>query len=253
MFNRNIFDDFFGDMDKDFSSSNYIEHPSSRYRESIDIDQYLSEHTKELIQEAAQTALRFRRKEIDTEHLLYAISNSEVIKEIYKQFKINPEDLKNYIEVNTPKGQESLDRGERTQISISPRVKNVFELAFQAAQEFGHSYIGPEHLLVGLIEEEDGTAGDLLRKYGLTPTEIRQKIIKVVGKGTQEGRVEPQSITPKLDEYSRDLTKLAKEGKLDPVIGRADEIETTIEILSRRKKNNPVLRLQLLKDLLKEY
>jgi ATP-dependent Clp protease ATP-binding subunit ClpC len=241
MFNRNIFDDFFGDMDKDFSSSNYIEHPSSRYRESIDIDQYLSEHTKELIQEAAQTALRFRRKEIDTEHLLYAISNSEVIKEIYKQFKINPEDLKNYIEVNTPKGQESLDRGERTQISISPRVKNVFELAFQAAQEFGHSYIGPEHLLVGLIEEEDGTAGDLLRKYGLTPTEIRQKIIKVVGKGTQEGRVEPQSITPKLDEYSRDLTKLAKEGKLDPVIGRADEIETTIEILSRRKKNNPVL------------
>jgi len=126
-------------------------------------------------------------------------------------------------------------------LTISPRIKNVIEGAFNASQELGHNYIGPEHLLAGLVEEEDGLAGNLLRKYGLTSESIRQKIIKVVGKGAKEGRVESQSATPTLDKYSRDLTKLAEAGKLDPVIGRADEIETTIEILSRRTKNNPVL------------
>lgn len=225
----------------DFNNYSNEGFPSPRNRESVDFDQYLSEHTKELIQEAAQTALKYNRSEIDTEHLLYAISDSDIVKEIYKQFKINPEDLKNYIEINTPKGQGTITSSQRTQLSISPRIKKVFELALQASQEFGHSYIGPEHLLVGLIEEEDGMAGDLLRKYGLTQTEIRQKIIKVVGKGTQDQHIESQSTTPELDKYSRDLTKLAREGKLDPVIGRADEIETTIEILARRTKNNPIL------------
>jgi ATP-dependent Clp protease ATP-binding subunit ClpC len=242
MFGGAIFDDFFGDTDDNLGRvSSGSRYPPSRHREAVEIDQYLSGHTKELIQDAAQLSLKFNRSEVDTEHLLYAISDSEVIKEIFKQFKIIPDDLKNYIEVNTPKGEGEVNRSERFQLNISPRIKNVFELAFQASQEFGHSYIGPEHLLVGLIEEEDGMAGDLLRKYGLSPTEIRQKIIKVVGKGTKDGRIEPQSTTPHLDGYSRDLTKLAKEGKLDPVIGRADEIETTIEILARRIKNNPVL------------
>lgn len=241
MFGGNLFDNFFQDSDElgDFSSGQ--EYPAPRHREAVDIDQYLSAHTKELVQEAAQTALKFKRNEVDTEHLLYAISNSDVVKEIYKQFKVNSDDIKNYIEANTPKGVREVKKDETTQLNISPRIKNVFELAFQAAQELGHSYIGPEHLLVGLVEEEDGMAGDLLRKYGLTPEAVRQKIIKVVGKGAQEGRVETQSSTPQLDKYSRDLTKLAREGRLDPVIGRADEIETTIEILARRTKNNPVL------------
>lgn len=241
MFGGSLLDNFFQDSDEfgDFSSGR--EYPSPRHREAVDIDQYLSAHTKELLQEAAQTALKFKRDEVDTEHLLYAISNSDVVKEIYKQFKVNPDDIKNYIEANTPKGLREVKKDETTQLYISPRIKNVFELAFQAAQELGHSYVGPEHLLVGLVEEEDGMAGDLLRKYGLSPEAVRQKIIKVVGKGAQEGRVETQSSTPQLDKYSRDLTKLAREGRLDPVIGRADEIETTIEILARRTKNNPVL------------
>jgi ATP-dependent Clp protease ATP-binding subunit ClpC len=241
MFGGSLMDDLFQDIDEfgDFSSGQ--EQPLPRHREAVDIDQYLSAHTKELLQEAAKTALRFKREEVDTEHLLYAISNSDVVREIYKQFKVNPDEIKNYIEANTPKGERGVEKGESPQLYISPRVKNVFELAFQAAQELGHSYVGPEHLLVGLIEEEDGMAGDLLRKYGLSPEAVRQKIIKVVGKGAQEGRVETLSTTPQLDKYSRDLTKLAREGKLDPVIGRADEIETTIEILARRTKNNPVL------------
>jgi ATP-dependent Clp protease ATP-binding subunit ClpC len=90
-------------------------------------------------------------------------------------------------------------------------------------------------------EEDEGMASDVLRKYGLTPQSIRQKTVKVVGKGAKEGRVETKTNTPQLDKYSRDLSSLAASGKLDPVIGRAKEIETTIEILARRKKNNPVL------------
>jgi len=236
MFGGALLDNLFQDVDEFGDFSSRLGYPLPRHREAVDIDQYLSAHTKELLQEAAQTALRFKRDEVDTEHLLYAISDSDVVKEIYRQFKVNPDEIKNYIEANTPKGEREVKKGEAPQLYISPRVKNVFELAFQAAQELGHSYVGPEHLLVGLIEEEDGMAGDLLRKYGLSPEAVRQKIIKVVGKGAQEGRVETQSTTPQLDKYSRDLTKLAREGKLDPVIGRADEIETTIEILAERAK-----------------
>jgi ATP-dependent Clp protease ATP-binding subunit ClpC len=233
---ENIFDNLFGDVD-DLSRFG----PLPRHREAVDIDQYLSEHTKELIQQAAQVAVEFGRVEVDTEHLLYAILSSDVITEIFRQIGISPDDIKTYIKTNAPKSKRAFKEGEKAELSISPRIKRVFELAFEAAQEMGHGYIGPEHLLVGLIEEEDGMAGELLRKYGLTPEGVRQKIVKVVGKGAQEGRIETQSATPNLDKYSRDLTKMAKEGKLDPVIGRANEIETAIEILARRTKNNPVL------------
>ncbi|MCW4017171.1 MAG: AAA family ATPase [Candidatus Bathyarchaeota archaeon] len=240
MLGGNIFDEVLGASDfGDFSSGLGI--PLPRHREAVDIDQYLSALAKELIQQAGQTAVEFNRDEVDTEHLLYAISSSDVVKEIYKQFKIDPQEIRRYIEANAPKGEKTAERGGFVQLGISPRIKRVVELAFQAALELGHSYIGPEHLLIGLVEEEDGMAGDLLRKYGLTPAAVRQKVVKVVGKGAQEGRVETQSTTPHLDKYSRDLTKLAKEDKLDPVIGRASEIETTIEILARRTKNNPVL------------
>ncbi|MBN1859188.1 ATP-dependent Clp protease ATP-binding subunit, partial [Candidatus Bipolaricaulota bacterium] len=105
----------------------------------------------------------------------------------------------------------------------------------------GHSYVGPEHILIGLAEEREGMAGDILAKYGLTPNALRQQTVKTIGRGAESGRIEPSAATPNLEKYSRDLTKLATEGKLDPVIGRSKEIESTIEILARRKKNNPVL------------
>lgn len=235
------FDDFFSDFDDFGGFSSHIGYPIPRHREALDIDQYLSSSTKELIQDAGQAAVKLKKNEVDTEHLLYALSGNDVIKEIFKQFKINEADVKGYIENNAPKGTEERKKGDTVELTISPRIKNVMELAFRASQELGHSYIGPEHLLAGLVEEEDGMAGDLLRKYGLTPESVRQKIVKVVGKGAEEGRVETKSTTPTLDKYSRDLTKLAKAGKLDPVIGRSDEIESAIEILSRRTKNNPVL------------
>lgn len=210
-------------------------------KEVIDIDQYLSEHTKRLLQNASQTASKFNHLEVQTEHLLYAISDSEVIKEIYGQFNINTQDLKNYIEETLAKNLKKTEIIEPPTIRVSKLVKNVFQLAFKTARELGHTYIGPEHLLISFIEEETGLAGVILRKYGLTPESVRQKVLKVVGKGAHEGHVASKSKTPHLDKYSRDLTKLAQEGKLDPVIGRDFEIETIIEILSRRTKNNPVL------------
>jgi ATP-dependent Clp protease ATP-binding subunit ClpC len=242
---NDFFNDFFGgntDIPDDFEDfSSRLGYPLTREREGVDIEQFLSEHTKELIQQAAQIAVESGRSEIDTEHLLEAIIESDVVKEIFKQFQVKPEELQEYIE-GIHRGKQKKPRPEgKVEMTVSPRVKSALENAFNAAQEMGHSYVGPEHILIGLAQEQDGIAGDILRKYGMSAQAIRQKTIKVVGKGAQEGKVESKSDTPKLDKYSRDISQLAKQGKLDPVIGRNDEIQTTIEILARRTKNNPVL------------
>jgi len=215
--------------------------PLPRDRESTNIEEYISEHTKELIQHAAETAVKFGRREVDTEHLLYALTDSEIVQEILKQYKLKPDDIKDYIDSNAPKGTYTPQENQTVEVTVSPRVKQVLENAFHDSRELGHSYVGPEHLLLGLLQEEDGMAGELLRRYGLTPESLRQKIVKVVGKGAEEGRVEGQTDTPQLDKYSRDLSDLAQQGNLDPVVGRTQEIETTIEVLARRTKNNPVL------------
>src|SRR5258708_1412392 len=233
------FDEFNSFFNDDFESmASRLGTPLPRHRESVDISQYFSEHTKELIQQAAQKAVELGRNEVDTEHLLFALADSGVVQEIFKQFKIKPEDVKAYLEENAPRGRQTTQT--EAELTVSPRLKNVFEQAFYTSRDLGHGYIGPEHLLIALAQGE-GMAGELLRKYGLNPQSLRQQALKVVGKGAKEGRVEAKTNTPNLDKYSRDLSKLAKEGKLDPVIGRAEEIETTIEILSRRTKNNPVL------------
>jgi ATP-dependent Clp protease ATP-binding subunit ClpC len=215
------------------------DYPVAPDREAVSIEEFISDHTKDLMQRAAETAVQFGRDEVDTEHLLYALTESDVVLEILRQFKVDPVALRNYLDQNSPKGNITPSEGP-VEITVSPRVKSVLEKAFDAAREMGHGYIGPEHLLVGLAAEE-GMAGDTLRQYGLGPEALRQQTVKVVGKGAQEGRVETASSTPQLDKYSRDLSALAQQGKLDPVIGRAEEIETTIEILSRRTKNNPAL------------
>ena len=199
----------------------------------------LSGHAEEILQSAARRAAEFGRREVDTEHLLMALTESDVVRTILEQFKVSLDDLRNQIMQESRRGDGELEEGG--EIGVSPRVKSALSRAFSVSNEFGHSYVGPEHLLIGLAEEGEGIAADVLRRYGLTPQAIRQQVTKVVGRGAEEGRVEPPTNTPNLDKYSRDLTKLAREGKLDPVIGRAQEIETTIEVLARRKKNNPVL------------
>jgi ATP-dependent Clp protease ATP-binding subunit ClpC len=239
LFSTAGFDDLLGN---DFPSlASNMGTPLPRDRESTNIEEFISDNTKEIIQRAADIAVKFGRREVDTEHLLYALADSDVIKEIFKQFKLKNEDIKRYINENAPKGTLKPKDEDKIEVTVAPRVKQVLESAFQDSRELGNSYVGPEHLLIGLVQEDEGMAGDILRKYGLTPESLRQKVVKVVGKGAEEGRVESQSSTPQLDKYSRDLSELARQGKLDPVIGRSKEIETTIEILARRTKNNPVL------------
>lgn len=216
--------------------------PRQLEREATDIEEVVSDRTKELLQRAAEAAVSSGHREIDTEHLLFALADDDVVQTIFKQFKLQSKDIKDYIEANAPKGTEPevLDEGT-VEVNASPRVKRVLQNAYRVSRELGHGYIGPEHLLIGLIQEDEGMAGDILRRYGLTPESVRQQVVKIVGRGAREGHIDERTNTPQLDKYSRDLTELAKDDKLDPVIGRAKEIETTIEILARRTKNNPVL------------
>ncbi|PPQ17502.1 ATP-dependent Clp protease ATP-binding subunit ClpC [Bradyrhizobium shewense] len=242
-----LLDDFFGDDffggtpfgDRAGPTGQSIPIGSSRGRRTGDAEERLSEHAKELLQVAARRAVDFGRREVDTEHLLLALSESDVVRTVLGQFNISVDELRRQVEQDAPRGDTKPD--ESAEIGVTPRLKSVLGHAFNASHDLGHSYVGPEHFLIGLAEEEEGIAGEVLRRYGLTPQAIRQQIVKVVGRGAETGQVETPTNTPTLDKYSRDLTKLAREGKLDPVIGRAHEIETTIEVLARRKKNNPVL------------
>jgi ATP-dependent Clp protease ATP-binding subunit ClpC len=244
---RSLLDDFFGDDffggspfgDRAGPTGQSIPIGSSRGRRTGDAEERLSEHAKELLQVAARRAADFGRREVDTEHLFLALTESGVVRTVLGQFNISVDELRRQVEQDAPRGDAKPD--ESAEIGVTPRLKSVLGHAFNASHDLGHSYVGPEHFLIGLAEEEEGIAGEVLRRYGLTPQAIRQQIIKVVGRGAETGQVETPTNTPTLDKYSRDLTKLAREGKLDPVIGRAHEIETTIEVLARRKKNNPVL------------
>ncbi len=209
-------------------------------RESVDVTDAFSEQTLELLQRAAEKAHELRRNELDTEHLLYVLADTDVGTALLKELKLSPEDIQGYIDQHAQTGTAGAD-ASLEKMSISPRLKKVFQYAFQASRELGHSYVGPEHLLIGLSMVPDSIAGTLLRKYGVTPEALRQKVVKVVGKGAEDGRVDTPTGTPTLDKFGRDLTAMARQGKLDPVLGRALEIENTIEVLARRKKNNPVL------------
>jgi len=208
-------------------------------QESVDISTYFSQRAKDIIQMAAEKAVDSGSRNIDTEHLLWAAVNyDDVVVRVLKELKVDNELLQD--QLNEVIGSdEGITHGTP---GLTPRAKEVLQLAFYESQELGHHYIGGEHILLGLIEEREGIAAQIFEKYGISLTQARQAVIKVVGEGDESGeKVEESSITPTLDKYSRDLTKLAKEGKIDPVIGRSDEITRVIQILCRRKKNNPVL------------
>lgn len=209
-------------------------------RESVDLTDAFSDQTVDLLQRAAEKAHELRRHELDTEHLLYVLADTDVCAALLKALKLSPQDIKTYIDEHAKRGDATDDDGI-DKMTVSPRLKKAFQFAFQASHDLGHSYIGPEHLLIGLTAVPDSLAGTLLRKYGITPEALRQKVVKIVGKGAEDGRVDTPSGTPNLDKFGRDLTALARQGKLDPVLGRAQEIENTVEVLARRKKNNPVL------------
>jgi ATP-dependent Clp protease ATP-binding subunit ClpC len=117
----------------------------------------------------------------------------------------------------------------------------VIELAFEEARQLNHNYIGTEHLLLGLIREGEGVAARVLTNLGVDPAKVRVQTTSLLGAEGQPVAPKGKSKTPTLDAYGRDLTALARDNKLDPVIGRANEIERVIQILARRTKNNPAL------------
>ena len=226
--------DPFGNNDDPFNKFSDYRGPSER----IDISELFSEKTKELLQEAAQITISQKQRNIDSEHLLLALlKNSDLVQSILKNLDLNQEELQKYAE-----SQLGTSNYSGNNIGLTPRAKQIIQLAFQEALELGHNYIGPEHILLGIIREAEGLGAQILKKHGISHTKARQAVINVVGEGDKEGKkFKEKSTTPELDKYSKDLTQLAIQGKIDPVIGRADEITRVIEILARRKKNNPVL------------
>jgi ATP-dependent Clp protease ATP-binding subunit ClpC len=157
---------------------------------------------------------------------------------ILKKMGLSAEELRMEVERNLPTGSNILTFGD---IPFTPRAKKVLELAVEEARLLGHSYIGSEHLLIGLIREESGIAGKILRSLGANLLAVRQLAINLSSRKIQHAGKEKKTHTPALDEFGRDITQLAKEGKLDPVIGRENEIERVLQILGRRVKNNPVI------------
>src|SRR5919112_548094 len=208
--------------------------PPSRGAEQVDITQYFSDSTSALLQRAAQRAGEWGSVNLDDEHLLHAALEDGVVRRVIEEVDADPDQIRAQIE-------EEAERGGRQEVSpeLSPEAKRALLAAYEESRSLGASYIGPEHVLLALTRDEESEAGKLLSRFGLSHTKLRGAVVRGVDKGGETR--EPASPTPTLDEYSRDLTEMAREGKLDPVIGRADEIETTIEVLSRRTKNNPVL------------
>jgi len=215
--------------------------PSQPSSESVNILDAFSDRAKGVIQKAAEAAVEHQSPALDTEHLLIGIAKEEEIgQQILKNLDIDTEELVGYLQENMNKGVKEYTEGVAP--DLSPRAKKALELSWHAARNLQHDYVGSEHILLGLLAEDEGLAAQTLKKYGLTDTKLRQAVLSAVGeKGKKTGSAKKKSATPTLDQYSRDLTELAKDNKLDPVIGRSEEVQRVVQILSRRTKNNPVL------------
>jgi ATP-dependent Clp protease ATP-binding subunit ClpC len=229
---RSLFDDFFSDFLGDGGTGGERMPAQQRQVERVDVTQFFSDATRELLQRAAQTALEWGSLDLDTDHLLYAALQDDVVRHVLEQIDADPQAIAAQLE-------EEADKGERTDVapSLAPDAKAALLAAYEESRELGSSYVGPEHVLLALARDTDTEAGQLLERFGVSHTKLRGAVIR----GVEGGAPKETSQTPKLDEFGRDLTSEAREGKLDPVIGRADEIDQTIEILSRRTKNNPAL------------
>lgn len=188
---------------------------------------------------AREEAERHQNDYLGTEHLVLAIlrESDGIALMILKKMGLSTEQIRLEIERNLPGGGTTMTFGE---IPFSPRVKKVIEYGVEEARLLGHNHIGSEHLLLGLLREEEGIGGKILRSLGANLLTARQLTVTFLRKSAPRER-DRKSNTPALDEFGRDLTQMAQEGQLDPVIGRADEIERVLQILSRRSKNNPVL------------
>src|ERR671920_340718 len=233
-----LFDDFFGrffDQEPTAGAGGGRGMASpTRQAEQVDITQFFSDSTTQLLQRAAQQALEWGSLDLTSEHLLYAALQDGVVRRVLGEVGADAEAISAQLE-------EEAQKGERTDVSpsLAPDAKRALLGAYEESRDMGSSYIGPEHVLLALAADDESDAARLLSRFGLSYLRLRGAVVR--GVDTSGEAREPVSSTPTLDEYSRNLTQMAREGKLDPVIGRAEEVENTIEVLSRRTKNNPVL------------
>jgi len=218
---------------------------------------------------ANQEAQRFNHEYIGTEHILLGLvkEGSGVGANVLKNLDVDLRKVRLEVEKLVKSGPDMVTMGKLPQ---TPRAKKVIEYAIEEARNLNHNYVGTEHLLLGLLREHDGVAAQVLMNLNLKLEEVREEVLNLLGAGTEseetttggggaepagagsapsmgsggsasEARAKGKSKTPALDSFGRDLTELAREGQLDPVIGRANEIERLVQVLCRRTKNNPVL------------
>ncbi len=199
-----------------------------------------TERARRVILLAREEAKRLDHDYLGTEHLLLGlIREGEGVAALALQnLGIDLEQVRQEVEKAVGKGGGSLFLG---QIPFTPRAKKVLELAVTEARNLGHNYIGTEHLLLGLIREGEGVAAQILANLGAELEKVREEVVSLLGEKISVEKSSQPTNTPTLDRYGRDLTEMARNGELDPVIGREKEIERVIQILSRRTKNNPVL------------
>lgn len=209
-----------------------------------------TERARKVVILAKEEAKRLNHDYIGTEHLLIGLikEGQGVAAAVLQNLGLSLDTIRLEVEKLVKPGPTTVISGD---IPFTPKAKKVIELAMDEARHLGHNYIGTEHLLLGLIREGEGIASQILLNLGLDLARVRSEVMSLLGSATPGMEVEPPGVgkraarekskTPALDAFGRDLTALAKENKLDPVIGRKEEIERVIQILSRRTKNNPAL------------
>jgi len=216
-----------------------------------------TDRARKVMQLANQEAQRFNHEYIGTEHILLGLikEGSGVAANVLKNLDVDLRKIRLEVEKLVQSGPDMVTMGKLPQ---TPRAEKVIEYSMEEARNLNHNYVGTEHILLGLLREQEGVAAQVLMNLGLKLEDVREEVLNLLGHGLEggevaerggreggsgegEGRKSGKSKTPALDSFGRDLTELARQGKLDPVIGRQDEIERSIQVLCRRTKNNPVL------------
>ncbi|WML42551.1 ATP-dependent protease ATP-binding subunit ClpC [Neobacillus sp. PS3-40] len=200
-----------------------------------------TERAQKVLALAQEEAIRLGHNNIGTEHILLGLvrEGEGIAAKALNGLGLGAEKIQKEVESLIGKGQDAPQT-----VQYTPRAKKVIELSMDEARKLGHSYVGTEHILLGLIREGEGVAARVLNNLGVSLNKARQQVLQLLGSNESSGHQGGTSVsanTPTLDSLARDLTVIAKEGSLDPVIGRSKEIQRVIEVLSRRTKNNPVL------------
>ncbi|SMO80126.1 ATP-dependent Clp protease ATP-binding subunit ClpC [Melghirimyces algeriensis] len=200
-----------------------------------------TERAQKVLALAQEEAVRLGHNNIGTEHILLGLVREDegIAAKALMALGLGLEKIQNEVESLIGRGQ-----GEPSNIAYTPRAKKVIELSMDEARKLGHTYVGTEHILLGLIREGEGVAARVLNNLGVSLNKARQQVMQLLGSSEAVSSHQGTSAnanTPTLDSLARDLTSAAREDNLDPVIGRSKEIERVIQVLSRRTKNNPVL------------